>query len=81
MAVYIVTALYQALPFDWALAYGDNVYIFLGAVLAIFFCFTPPLLKVFMAELAMTMPPNKDDFAFGYNIGFWFLAHLILLRM
>ena len=37
VAVYIVTALYQALPFDWALAYGDNVYIFLGAVLAIFF--------------------------------------------
>ncbi|MDP3800512.1 MAG: hypothetical protein Q8Q90_03790 [bacterium] len=37
VAIYIVTALYQALPFDWALAYGNNVYIFLGAVLAIFF--------------------------------------------
>lgn len=37
VAVYIVTALYQALPFDWGIAYGNNVYIFLGAVLAIFF--------------------------------------------
>ncbi|MDP3764508.1 MAG: hypothetical protein Q8Q95_02705 [bacterium] len=37
VAVYMVTALYQALPFDWALAYGNNVYIFLGAVLTIFF--------------------------------------------
>ncbi len=37
VAIYVVTALYQALPFDWALAYGNNVYIFLGAVLAIFF--------------------------------------------
>lgn len=37
VATYVVTALYQALPFDWALAYGNNVWIFLGAVGAVFF--------------------------------------------
>ncbi len=37
VATYVVTALYQALPFDWALKFGNNVYIFLGAVAAIFF--------------------------------------------
>ncbi len=36
VAIYVVTALYQALPFDWGLEFGNNVWIFLGAVLAVF---------------------------------------------
>ena len=32
LAVYVVTALYQALPFEWALKIGNNVWVFLGAV-------------------------------------------------
>ena len=37
VSIYIVTALYQALPFEWGMAYGNNVWIFLGAVAVIFF--------------------------------------------
>ena len=37
VSIYIVTALYQALPFEWGMAYGNNVWIFLGAVAAVFF--------------------------------------------
>lgn len=36
LSVYVVTALYQALPFDWGLRFGNNVWIFLGAVAAVF---------------------------------------------
>lgn len=36
LAIYVVTALYQALPFNWGMEFGSNVWIFLGAVIAIF---------------------------------------------
>ncbi len=36
LAVYVVTALYQALPFDWGLKFGNNVWIFLAAVIGVF---------------------------------------------
>ena len=36
VSIYIVTALYQALPFEWGMAYGNNVWIFLGAVAVVF---------------------------------------------
>lgn len=36
VATYVVTALYQALPFDWALRFGNNFWIFLGAVAVVF---------------------------------------------
>ena len=36
LAIYVVTALYQALPFDWGLKFGNNVWIFLAAVIAVF---------------------------------------------
>ena len=36
VSIYVVTALYQALPFDWGINFGNNVWIFLGAVVAIF---------------------------------------------
>lgn len=36
VAVYVVTALYQAVPLDWALNFGNNVWIFLGAVAVVF---------------------------------------------
>ncbi|MBI2454105.1 MAG: hypothetical protein HYV54_00815 [Parcubacteria group bacterium] len=34
--VTVVTALYQALPFDWGMEFGNNIWIFIGAVLAVF---------------------------------------------
>lgn len=36
LAIYVVTALYQALPFEWGLRFGNNVWVFLAAVVAIF---------------------------------------------
>src|SRR3989344_4098553 len=36
VAVYVVTALYQAVPLDWALNFGNNVWIFLGVTAAVF---------------------------------------------
>ncbi len=36
VAVYVVTALYQAVPLDWALNFGNNVWIFFGAVVIVF---------------------------------------------
>ena len=36
LAIYVVTALYQALPFDWGLRFGNNVWIFLAAVIGVF---------------------------------------------
>lgn len=36
VAIYVVTALYQALPFDWGMEFGNNIWIFIGAVLAVF---------------------------------------------
>ena len=36
VAVYVVTALYQAIPLDWALNFGNNIWIFLGAVVVVF---------------------------------------------
>lgn len=37
VAIYVVTALYQALPFDWGMRFGNNVWIFLAAVAIMFF--------------------------------------------
>jgi hypothetical protein len=45
VAIYIVTALYQALPFEWGMAYGNNVFIFLGAVVAIFLLLNSSIAK------------------------------------
>lgn len=36
LAIYVVTALYLALPFDWGMRFGNSVWIFLIAVLAVF---------------------------------------------
>ncbi|MBI2052200.1 MAG: hypothetical protein HYT38_00780 [Candidatus Sungbacteria bacterium] len=36
VAVYVVTALYQAVPLEWALNFGNNVWIFLGATATVF---------------------------------------------
>lgn len=36
VSIYVVTALYQALPFDWGMEFGNNIWIFLGAVLVVF---------------------------------------------
>lgn len=36
VSIYAVTALYQAFPFEWGMAYGNNVWIFLGAVAVVF---------------------------------------------
>ncbi|MBI4118947.1 MAG: hypothetical protein HY452_01655 [Parcubacteria group bacterium] len=36
VAIYVVTALYQAVPLEWALNFGNNVWIFLGATAAVF---------------------------------------------
>ena len=36
LAIYVVTALYQALPFDWGIKFGNNIWIFLGGVVVVF---------------------------------------------
>ena len=45
VSVYIVTALYQALPFEWGMAYGNKVWIFLGAVGAVFVLLRSSIVK------------------------------------
>ncbi|MFY9492951.1 MAG: hypothetical protein WAP55_00480 [Minisyncoccia bacterium] len=36
VAIYVVTALYQAVPLDWALNFGNNIWIFLAATAMVF---------------------------------------------
>ena len=36
VAIYVVTALYQAVPLDWALNFGNNIWIFLAATAVVF---------------------------------------------
>lgn len=47
LAIYVVIALYQALPFDLGLKIGGNIWIFLGTVLAMYWILVSSIAKNF----------------------------------
>lgn len=50
LAIYVVTALYLALPFDWGLRFGNNVWVFLVAVLAVFMLLKSTIASAFYSS-------------------------------